>query len=187
MICFQLSILYAQFRPTFFFNNIVSLQNYKTDNPKYDLRSFLSYSPELMFGLQGANIAIFSLGLKYQMMGGQTPNNQRVGSNYAILSLHITFLWKIQNSHFQWFINSGLEYGYATNKKLISLNGIDYDFHNHYWGLHLSPGIEYSFHTNYAINFQFHYALQINDASKNFFIGKFHSYGMNIGIRYLKN
>lgn len=181
------NLLIAQFQPTLVFNHAILLHNYKTDNSIYDLKNSFSYSPELRLGLQGADIAILTLGISYQFMGGKNIQNQRTGGNFLTFSANVTFLWKLSSSRFQWYFDTGFQYGKQISSQLGEHQGILYEFNPHYWGVHLSPGVEYKFNTQISWIFQTYYTLQINDASKNFFIGKFHQYGIKLGFRYIKN
>ncbi len=176
----------AQFRLTYIAKNSFILQNYKTDNPIYDLGNHFSYSPELVIGLQGADIAIFSFGIQYHFMGGKNSSNQKLGANYLLFPLSTTFIWKISDTRWNAYLDAGLQYGYQLASQTGENKGFSYEFHSHYWGLHLSPGLEYTLNSKFRFIFQGYYTLQINDASKNFFIGKFHNYGIKLGIRYLK-
>ncbi len=176
----------AQFRLTYIAKNCFVLQNYKTDNPIYDLGNHFSYSPELGIGLQGADIAIFSLGLQYHFMGGKNSSNKILGVSYLLIPFNTAFLWKISNTQWNAYLDTGLQYGIQLASQSGENEGIPYRFHSNYWGLHLSPGVEYGFHSKIRLILQVYYSLQINDASKNFFIGKFHNYGIKLGIRYLK-
>lgn len=176
----------AQFNITFHLANQFIIHNYKTDNPIYDLTNHFVYSPELRVGIQGSNIAIFSTGLKYQFMGGNNQANNKLGAYYILFPFNFTFLWKITHSHFQWFFDSGFCYGAQTRSIHGNQEGIDYQFNKNYWGLHLAPGIEYLINSKFSITFQGYYTLQMNDASKNSFIGKFHNYGIQVGLRYLR-
>lgn len=176
----------GQFRFTLIGNNLLALQNYKTDNPIYDLQNHFTYSPEFRLGVQGADVVIFSLGLQYQFMGGENFDNKKIGAYYFLFPLSTTFLWKISHSHFQWYLDAGLQYGFQLFTKYGEQKGILYYFNEHYWGFYLAPGIEYKINSQFSVIFQSYYTLQINDASKNFFIGKFHHYGIKLGFRYLK-
>lgn len=176
----------AQFNITFHLVNQLIIQNYKTDNPIYDLNNRFAYSPELRIGFQGSNIAIFSTGIKYQFMGGNNQISSKLGSYYLLFPFNCTFLWKINPTNYQWFFDSGLCYGIITRTVHGNQHGIDYQFNKNYWGFHLSPGIEYSINPKFSVSFQGYYTLQMNDASKNSFIGKFHNYGIQVGLRYLK-
>jgi hypothetical protein len=178
--------LLAQFKPTFHFTNTFHLLNYKTDNPVYDLTTHYGYFPEMKVGIQGADIAIFSIGLKYQMMGGKTSNNEVLGASYLLFPIHATFLWNFKNSLIKGFFDAALDDGFKIKDKELFYQGIKYSFSNHYVGLQVSPGIEYPLKNAFSLTFQVYYSLQINDASKNFFIGKFHHYGLSVGLRFIR-
>lgn len=176
----------GQFRWTYALNHHFIIQNYKTDNPIYDLQNHFSYSPEFRIGLQGSDVAIFFVGIQSHFMGGKSGVHQKIGAYYLLFPLSTTFLWKFYPLNFQGYFDTGLQYGRLFSSYAKENQGIFYDFHPNYWGVHFSPGIEYNITSQFSMIFQTYYTLQFNDASKNFFIGKFHNYGLKLGIRYLK-
>jgi len=179
--------IFAQFQSTYHFTNTTHVLNYKTDNPIYDLSNRWSYTPEVKVGVQGADVAIFSLGIKYQLMGGNTKDKNLLGAYYLLFPLHTTFLWKINSSALWGFFDTGFEFGKALKVFNGWNQGIHYQFRKEYLGLLIAPGAEYCFLPRYSLTFQFYYSLQINDASNNLFIGKYHHYGFSLGIRYFKS
>lgn len=168
--------LSAQPKIRYSFDFLQGISNYKTDTPSYNLnnRYFLSISSSIFF--QAHESFGLSIGMQYKQANAFLKG--RFALHYLLFPLQIQFMYPLNLSGTQLIFAANIENGFRLFPSKQPDSTSPYLFKKYYVGFALMPGIAFS--DKIPINFYAYYNLQMNDASLNTFIGKWHHYGVRV-------
>lgn len=173
--------LSAQPKIRYSFAILQGISNYKTDTPSFNLnnRYFLSLSSSIFLQAHES----FAIGIGTQYKQANAYQKGRFALHYFVFPLQVQFAYPLNVSGTQLLFAASIENGLLLFPPKQPESTTPYFFKKYYAGFALMPGIALS--EKIPLNLYLYYNLQMNDASLNTFIGKWHHYGVQVS--YLLN